>query len=213
LKLSGVDVTVNQTISAANIANLVYTPALNANGVARSTFNFKVNDADLGTVAATMTINVTAVNDAPVASASSVTTDEDTDYTFAAADFQFSDVENNSLASITICSLSLASGDTLKLGAAAVVAPQTILASQITSLVYHPAANANGAARSSFNFKVNDADLGTVAATMTINVTAVNDAPVASASSVTTNEDTDRAFAVADFQFTDVENNSLASFT
>jgi hypothetical protein len=45
---------------------LVYKPAANANGAARSTFSFTVNDAGLGATAATMTVNVTAVNDAPV---------------------------------------------------------------------------------------------------------------------------------------------------
>ena len=38
-----------------------------------------------------MTINVTAVNDAPAGANKTVTTAEDTAYTFAAADFGFSD--------------------------------------------------------------------------------------------------------------------------
>jgi len=48
------------TITAAEIATLTYTPAADANGSARSTFDFAVNDADSGTVSATMTIHVTA---------------------------------------------------------------------------------------------------------------------------------------------------------
>ena len=213
LKLSGTDVAVNNTITAAQIPNLIYTPAANANGAGRSTFEFKVNDADTGTAAATMTINVTAVNDLPVATASSVTTNEDTAKAFAVSDFGFTDVENNSLVSITISALNLATGDTLKLSGTDVAVNNTIAAAQIPNLIYTPAANANGAARSTFEFKVNDAGTGTAAATMTINVTAINDLPVATASSVTTNEDTAKAFAVSDFNFTDVENNSLVSIT
>ncbi|MEK6259848.1 MAG: Ig-like domain-containing protein [Planctomycetota bacterium] len=213
LKLGGTDVTVNQTILAVDIANLVYTPAANANGSGRSTFSFKVNDAGSGTVAASLTINVTAVNDAPVANASSVMTNEDTAYTFAAGDFGFTDVEGNSLASITISSLSLASGDTLRLSGMDVTVNQTILAANIANLVYTPAANANGSGRSTFNFQVNDAGLGTVAVTMSVNVTAVNDLPVALAGSVTTNEDTPRTFVVSDFLFTDVESDGLVSIT
>jgi hypothetical protein len=53
------------TITAAQISTLTYTPSANAKGSARSKFDFTVNDGGLGTVLATMTINVTAVNDAP----------------------------------------------------------------------------------------------------------------------------------------------------
>ncbi|MDB5384403.1 MAG: hypothetical protein JWM11_49, partial [Planctomycetaceae bacterium] len=212
-----VAVTNGMTITAAQIASLTFTPAANANGSARSTFNFTVNDASNGTVAATMTINLTAVNDVPVAQASSVTTNEDTAKTFAVSDFQFTDVEGDSLASITVSSLTLASGDTLTVdqgsGPVAVTNGMTITAAQIASLTYTPAANANGSARSTFSFKVNDAGNGTVAATMNINVTAVNDVPVAQTSNVTTNEDTAKTFAVSDFQFTDIEGNSLSSIT
>jgi hypothetical protein len=98
------------------------------------------------------------------------------------SDFHFTDNENNALASITVGTLSLAAGDTLTVnqgaGAVAVTSGMTITAAQIPTLTYSRAANANGAARSLFTFTVNDAGLGTVAATMTINVTAVNDAPV-----------------------------------
>ena len=212
-----VAVTSGMTITAAQIPTLVYTPAANANGAARSKFDFTVNDAGTGTVGATMTINVTAVNDVPVALASSVTTSEDTAKTFALSDFLFTDTENNPLASITVSTLSLATGDTLKVSqgstVVAVTSGMTITAAQIPTLVYTPAANANGAARSTFDFTVNDAGTGTVAATMTINVTAVNDVPVALASSVTTSEDTAKTFALSDFLFTDTENNPLASIT
>ena len=120
----------------------------------------------------------------------SLTTNEDTAKTFAVGDFNFTDVENDALTSITISALNLAVGDTLKLSGADVSVNDTILAGQIPNLVCTPLGNANGAGRSTFDFKVNDADSGTAAATMTINVTAVNDVPVATANTVTTNEDT-----------------------
>lgn len=212
-----ITVTNGMTITAAQIASLVYTPASNANGSARSTFNFKVNDTDSGTVAAAMTINVTAVNDVPVAQVSSVSTNEDTAKTFAASDFLFNDVESDSLVSITVSGLSLASGDTLTVnqgaGAVTVTNGMTITAAEVATMLYTPSANANGSARSTFNFKVNDAGAGTVAATMSINVTAVNDLPVAQTSSVTTSEDIAKTFVASDFLYTDVENNSLVSVT
>src|SRR5204863_3508034 len=43
---------------------------------------------------------------------------------------------------------------------------------------YEPPPNANGAALASFQFKVNDSHVDSNVATVTVNVTAVNDAPV-----------------------------------
>jgi hypothetical protein len=212
-----ITVTTGMTITASQIPSLTYTPAANANGGARSSFDFTVNDGGSGISDAQMILHVTAVNDAPVALTSQVTTNEDTAKTFSASDFSFSDVESNSLGSITVSSLSLATGDTLTVnlgaGPVTVTSGMTILATQLTSLRYTPLANANGSARSSFTFTVNDDDSGTVGATLTIHVSAVNDGPAAQASQVTTNEDTAKTFSAADFPFTDLESNSLVSIT
>ena len=56
------------------------------------------------------------------------------------------------------------------------------------SFNYHPAADYNGT--DSFTYKANDGTLDSNEATVTITVTAVNDAPVADAIAVTTDEDT-----------------------
>ncbi len=142
---------------------------------------FVINDGLADSNTLTSTINVTAVNDVPVANASSVTTNEDTAKTFASSAFLFTDVEGNSLVSITVSGLALAVGDTLTVdqgsGAVAVTNGMTITAAQIATLIYTPATNANGAARSTFSFKVNDADVGTVAGAMTVHVTAIDDDP------------------------------------
>ena len=86
---NGVAVGVGASVSAADIAagRLVYTPALNGNGVAYAAFTFQVQDdggtanggADLDPVANTCTFNVSPVNDAaPVNTvAAAQTTDED----------------------------------------------------------------------------------------------------------------------------------------
>ncbi len=212
LQLSGVDVVDGQTILAADIANLVYAPALNQNGLATATFDFTVNDADLGTVAATMTMNVTAVNDAPEATDNTITIDEDTSHTFQASDFPFTDVEGDGLVSITISNFIL-NGGTLQLNGVDVVDGQTILAADISDLVYTPALNQNGAAVASFDFTVNDADPGVVTGTQTFDVTAINDAPEATGNTVTTDEDVPYTFQVSDFTFTDAEGDALVSIT
>ena len=68
-------VTAGQSITVANIAagNLKFTPAANANGAGYASFTFQVQDdggtanggVDLDHIPNTMTVNVTAVNDAP----------------------------------------------------------------------------------------------------------------------------------------------------
>ena len=132
-----------------------------------------------------MTINVTAANDAPTAANNTVTTNEDTDHTFAVSEFGFADVEGASLDHITIATLP--SNGTLLLNGSAVSAGDDIAAADITSLVFRPAANANGASYDSFTFTVNDGtDDSSSAYTMTVDVTAVNDAPTITLSTTPT---------------------------
>jgi VCBS repeat-containing protein len=50
-----------------------------------------------------------------------------------------------------------------------------------------------------------------VGATTTINIVTINDAPVGASNAVSLNEDTPRAFTVADFDFSDAEGHALAS--
>src|SRR5205814_1850094 len=91
--------------------------------------------------------------------------------------------------------------------------PKVVSAADLTAgkLVFRPGANENTAPHQTLTLNVQDNgradngghDTSAAAATMTVDVNSVNDAPTAVASSVTTNEDTDRAFAGADFSFTD----------
>ena len=185
----GTAVTDGMTLTAAQIATLVYTPALDANGAPLATFDFTVNDADAGVTAAQMDIDVTPVNDAPVATASTVSTAEDTAYTFGVADFTYADVEGDALVSVTVTNLNLAGGTLEHSGGTAVTDGMTLTAAQIATLVYTPALDANGAPLTTFDFTVNDADAGVTAAQMDIDVTPVNDAPVTNNVSATGNED------------------------
>src|SRR5207248_1397725 len=83
LTLSGAAVAAGQSISAANIAagNLKFTPAADANGAAYASFTFQVQDdggtlnggVDLDPVARTLTIDVAAVDDAPIITQNTLT--------------------------------------------------------------------------------------------------------------------------------------------
>jgi VCBS repeat-containing protein len=54
------------TLTAAQLDSLIFTPASNANGTPLATFDFTVNDAGLGVTSAQMSINVTAQADAAI---------------------------------------------------------------------------------------------------------------------------------------------------
>ncbi len=188
------------TVSDINGGKLVFTPAANANGTGYASFTFQVEDdggtanggSNLDATPRTMTINVTSVNDAPVGTNKTVTTLEDTPYTFTAADFGFTDPNDtpaNNLLAVEITTLPAAG--TLADNGVAVTAGQFISVSDINAgkLVFTPAANANGAGHASFTFQVEDdggtanggVNLDLTPRTMTVNVTSVNDAPVGTA--------------------------------
>ena len=197
------------TVSAADLlaGKLVFRPAANANGTPYATFGFRIQDNggtlnggdDTSDNVATETVNVTEVNDAPLAVNGSVTTDEDTDHVFGASDFDFTDPNDsppNGFAAVVITSLPTAG--TLRYDGSAVVAgdlPLTVSAADLLAgkLVFRPAANANGTPYATFGFRIQDNggtlnggdDTSDNVATETVNVTEVNDAPTAVADSTT----------------------------
>ena len=146
---------------------------------------------------------VNDTNAPPTASDGTVTTNEDTVHAFAASAFNFSDTDAaDTLASVKVTGVPGA-GE-LKLSGTAIGTgdlPQTVTKAQLdaSNLTFEPAANANGAPYATFTFKVNDGTEDSAAAyTMTVNVTAVNDAPTVA------NEIADQAATVGtafSFQF------------
>src|SRR5690606_7449018 len=77
--------------------DLIYTPSSNYYGT--DSFTFKVNDGELDSAPATVSLIIDPVNDAPVAAPQSVLTEEDTAKTFALA---FSDIEGDVLTFIVL---------------------------------------------------------------------------------------------------------------
>jgi Ca2+-binding RTX toxin-like protein len=229
---NGAGVTAGQYISLADLAagKFVFTPAANANGTDYATFTFQVQDdggmlnggVDLDPVAKTMTVNVTPVNDAPLGASTTVTTLEDTPYTFAASDFGFTDPNDNPpdhLLAVMITTLP--SAGSLTDNGAGVTAGQYISLADLAAgkFVFTPAANGSGAGYAAFTLQVQDdggmlnggVDLDPVAKTMTVNVTPVNDAPLGASTTVTTLEDTPYTFAASDFGFTDPSDSPAAN--
>ena len=134
-----------------------------------------------GTVAAAL-----GPNTPPTALDGTVTTDEDIDYTFAASEFSYADIDDGDrLHSVKITGLPAAGKGTLKLDGTVIAAaalPKAVTAAELDAreLTYAPPANAHGSpgqSYASFMFKVNDGREDSADEyDMTINVTSVNDA-------------------------------------
>lgn len=171
------------TVNSSGLVTFV--PVANFNGTVSIPYTLKDNDS-LASNKAYITVTVNAVNDAPVATASTISVNENTTYNFVVSNFNYTDVESDILSGITIATLP-AEG-TLYLNGEPVSINQTITSAQVPYMTYIPPANTFGTALTSFTFKVNDAGSGTTAATVTINVVHVNVAPVANADEVSTNQ-------------------------
>ena len=192
------------------VANQSNANALDSGESVTDVFTFTVSDGTT-TTSSTITFTVNGANDAPTASNNTVTTNEDTTYTFTASDFGFSDVDGDTLSSVTVSALSGSDG-TFLLNGVAITGSTSVTKTQIDSglLTFVPDSNENGSSYNTFTFTVNDGTTDSASSyTMTVNVTAVNDAPTASNNTVTTNEDTDHTFAASEFGFTDVDGDSL----
>ena len=146
--------------------NVTYVP--NADFFGQDTFVFKANDGVADSNLATVTINVTAVNDAPTANGQTVSTNEDSP---VAVTLTGADVDGDSL-TYTVTS-NPANGT---------------LSGTAPNLTFTP--NANFFGQNLIVFKVNDGTVDSGLATVTVNVAAANDAPTANGQTVSTNEDT-----------------------
>lgn len=144
-----------------------YTPALNYNGPDR--FTVTVSDGNGGTKTLTIPITVTPVNDPPVASSPAIITAEDTPKTGA----------------ITVTDID---GDLPIFDVTVGPANGTVIVNENGTYTYTPAPNFNGT--DSFTVRVSDENGGFVTVIISVTVTAVNDAPIATAPAVTTNQNT-----------------------
>ena len=159
----------NGTLTGSS-GSQTYTPSANYNG--SDTITYKVTDrgdpdncgapsascdgAETSTTE-TVSITVASVNDAPAGTDNSVTTNEDTAYTFTVADFGFTDpndTPDDAFQAVKITTL--ATNGTLKLGAAAVTTGQVILVTDIAAgnLKFHPDADENGTPYATYTFQV-----------------------------------------------------------
>jgi hypothetical protein len=123
---------------------------------------------------------VSGPNLKPTAASSTLTTPEDQALVLLPGDFAFNDANADDYLQ-TVSITALPGKGALKLNGTSVVAGQIIAADEIADgkLSFTPASNASGAAYAKLSFKVSDGkDISISSYDLTINVTAVNDAPV-----------------------------------
>jgi uncharacterized delta-60 repeat protein/CSLREA domain-containing protein len=192
--LSVTDVTngTNGTVANNGDGTVTYTPAQDWNGV--DSFAYTISDGRGGSDTATVTVTVTAVNDAPVAvdDADSIAEDGSSTVDVLAND---TDVDNDPLTVVSVTQ----------------GANGTVADNGDGTVTYTPAADWNGV--DFYTYTVSDGEL-TDTATVTVTVTAINDAPVAVDDNTGTDEDTPVVITPL-ANDTDVDGDSLSvdSFT
>ncbi len=159
--------------------SFIYAPHTNFNGT--DTFTYLANDGQADSNAATVSITVAPVNDAPACVAEAQSGNEDT---VLGGGVSCTDVDGDPL---TYAVVTDGSHGSAVFGSDA-------------SYTYTPIANFNGS--DSFTFQANDGLVDSNTATATIMVAAVNDPPVCAAGSTTTPED---IAAVVSLTCTDVD--------
>jgi VCBS repeat-containing protein len=152
--------------------SFIYTPTANYNGT--DSFTYRANDGQANSNTATITITISAVNDAPMATADSYSTSQDTVLNVAAPGVlgNDTDVEGSTLTATKVNNPSHG----------------TVTLNSNGSFTYTPSAGYTGT--DSFTYRARDGQANSNTVTVTINVSTGNNTPVAANDTYTTNEDT-----------------------
>jgi VCBS repeat-containing protein len=148
----------------------------NANYNGPDTFTYGASDGTAQSNTATVTITVTAVNDAPTAAADTYLAAEDTPLTVAAPGVlgNDTDLDSSTLTATVVTGSGPAHG--------------TLTFNPDGAFTYTPDANFNGT--DTFSYRASDGTAQSNPVTVTITVSASNDAPTATADAYSTGEDT-----------------------
>ncbi|MBI2947501.1 MAG: autotransporter-associated beta strand repeat-containing protein, partial [Verrucomicrobia bacterium] len=199
----------NGTIPAAITFRAWDTTSGSSGGLADTSGASNGGITAFSSAADTASLTVTSVNDAPAGTDTAVTVNEDATYTFTSANFGFTDPNDSPANNFSRVRIAAVPGvSSLKNNGVTVNAGDFVTVTDISAnkLTFAPVANANGSAYTSFTFQVEDdggsanggVNLDGSENTMTIHVTAVNDAPVNTVPGAqTTTEDTSKTFSTA----------------
>ena len=182
--------------------------ALDTGETDTDSFTYRANDGDLESNAATVTITINGVNDAPVAVDDTGSTDEDTALVVAAPGVltNDTDVEGDSLTVVKVNGLAANVGTPVTLASARSSRSTPTARSRYDPNGSFESLDTGETDTDSFTYRASDGDLESNAATVTITINGVNDAPVCEDVTLTTSEDTVGTTAP---DCTDVEGDTL----
>ncbi len=157
--------------------SVLFTPE--AGFVGSASFSYTVSDGKGGAATATVAVEVLQVQLAPVALDTALRMEEDGALVLDAASFHYSDEDGGQLASVT---LGAPDAGRLLFDGSLVTGSITVSRADLDAgkLVFAPLADANGAGYARLSFRVENG-LASNAATLTVDVAPVNDAPLAAA--------------------------------
>ena len=163
----------NGSLGNVSGTSVTYTPNANWNGT--DTFTYKANDGPADSNTATVTVTVAAVEDLPVSSAVSASTNEDT---------------------AKAITLSATDGDGDSLTYSIVSNPSNGSLGNVSGagVTYTPNANWNGT--DTFTYKANDGKADSNTSTVTLTVAAVNDIPTAADVTLNLSYESDRTYSI-----------------
>ncbi|MGQ3215933.1 MAG: beta strand repeat-containing protein, partial [Shinella sp.] len=232
LTLDGVKVLAGQSIAAADIGKLIWTPTAASVAAGTDAFTFKLQDnggtpngsKDTDASPNTIGLTVNFVHNSPWSQDKTLEIQEDTSYTFKVSDFAFSDpgdpFDPDTFTGIKVSPLW---GD-LKLNGVDVEEGQFIAVADINKLVYTAAADDYGQYGLYMAYLVVDdgdtsnggANIGNDPGDLSrirIDVVSLDDAPTGTDARLTVNEDTAYAFSAATFGFSDPKDFPAQAFT
>jgi hypothetical protein len=182
------------------LAQVGFESTSDAPGTSR-VINWTVNDGTVDSTIAKTTVTVTPVNDPPSGADATITATEDTPRILVQSDFGFTDPDGDAMSAVTITAVTggklyFDADGTAGAGAPVeVTTPQTYTAADLAAgkVSYQGNLNVNGNGAGSISFQVIDNsgagnDTDPVANTLTVNITAVDDPPVAQPDAVATAE-------------------------
>ena len=178
LTITGVGGAVNGSVAVNGSGNVVFTPTANFAGT--GSFTYTISDGQGGVSTETVTVDVSGVNDAPVAGADTASGIEDTGLTILSSALLANDVDID--------------GDTLSLVGVGGAVGGTVALNGSGDVVFTPMADYAGTG--SFTYTASDGQGGTSTQTVTVDIAGVNDAPVASSDAASTFTDGSVTIAV-----------------
>ncbi|MBD1863355.1 MULTISPECIES: S-layer family protein [Trichocoleus] len=174
----------NGTVEGLGNGTFIYNPKSNFNGT--DSFTYTITDGNGTTVASTVNLTVRSVNDVPIAGNDTFSTNEDTEVSFSRATLLSNDTDADGNPILITGFTQPLNGRLVDLGG---------------SYIYTPKSNFNGT--DTFTYTITDGRGGNTTAVVTLNVNAINDAPIAGNDIITTNEDTSVTFTQANLLLND----------